>query len=183
MNEPPPTAPRRRPLPASTIVAGGVLGLVAAGAALLGAIALWAPRGAPELTEDRLAEAVTRWRAEGPADYDLDLELSGAQSGVYQAQVRGGKPVSLTLNGRRTSRRSWDAWTVNGLFDVLRHDQDHVLDAKGGFGAPAGSTVVLRAEFDPRFGYPARYERTVLGTPIHIQWRVTRFAPQPPGGS
>ncbi len=34
----------------------------------------------------------------------------------------------------------------------------------------------LRCEFDPQYGFPQRYQRTVFGGGPDVYWQVTEFA-------
>src|SRR5438034_10968514 len=46
---------------------------------------------APRLTQADYDAAVERWEKNGPADYDLDLELSGHRTGTIHVEVRHGE--------------------------------------------------------------------------------------------
>ena len=59
-------------------------------------------------------------------------------------------------------------------FETIRQDFDS-SEKPGGFGAAAGTETILKAEFDPQYGYPRRYQRFVLGTDLDVEWHVTRF--------
>ena len=48
------------------------------------------------------------------------------------------------------------------------------------FGQPKGTKSVLRFTPDPELGYPRRYRRDVLGTPLALAIDVIRFEPSPP---
>jgi hypothetical protein len=143
---------------------------------------LWAlvlsslPGAAPTVTAADLRAALARWRQQGPRDYDLVVVVSGAQTGRYEIQVRDGQPIAANREGRPLNRRTASYWTVPGLFDVIQHDLKYVDDPVRGFNAPAGSAVVLRAEFDAELGFPRRYQRSILGQSSDIDWRVTEFS-------
>jgi hypothetical protein len=51
------------------------------------------------------------------------------------------------------------------------------------FNSPRASEMIIRAEFDPKYGYPRQYDRVVLGTDFEIHWKVTRFEPLSPAGN
>ena len=72
-------------------------------------------------------------------------------------------------------RRTWDYWSVPGQFETIHIDWEAAKHPQEGFGVAPGTKVVLRAEFDQRYGYPRFYQRILLGTGIHVEWRVTRF--------
>ncbi len=130
----------------------------------------------PALTDETLAAAMERWRESGPKNYALQVEILGRQPGIVTLTVRDGEPIAMTRDGRTPEqRRTWSAWTVPSQFDMLATELRGQLDPARGYGAPTGSEVVLKAEFDPQLGYPLRVRRQVLGTDLAMEWRVTRF--------
>ena len=166
----------RRRLPLAPLVGGLVMGAVLALIALL-ALAIAARRSAaPAVTTEDLRAAIARWRAHGPRDYDLVVETSGKQTGRYEVRVREGQPVAARRNGLDLKRREASYWTVPSLLDVIQHDLKFVDDPQRGFNAPPGSTVILRAEFDPELGLPRSYQRSILGQASDdVQWRIAEF--------
>ena len=152
--------------------AGGLLTL----AAIIALSAVSRRQAAPELTSGTLQAAQERWQANGPTDYGMDLVVTGRQASRYHVEVRGGKPTQVLRNDRPITPRSWQYWTVPGLFEVLEHDMDCADDPTRGFGAKPGSRAVLRAEFDAELGYPRKFERLILGEPhLDMTWQVTKF--------
>ncbi|MDX1962234.1 MAG: DUF6174 domain-containing protein [Pirellulales bacterium] len=145
------------------------------------------PPRLPELTRAQLNQARQLWETRNPAAYTLELTVTGTQAGEYQTRVAGGKPVSVTRNGQELRRHTWEYWTVGGLLRVIDdelsafappavpppHNADKDLDQ------PAAN-IVMRATFDPQWGFPAQYQRTDWSTGREIQWRVTKFAVDPP---
>jgi hypothetical protein len=173
----------RQPLPrrsgrlqriALGLVLGSLLGLAAAAAVL--AIARRDPL--PPFGFDELNAAAQRWEANGPRDYDMDLELTGINPGVAHVEVRQGKVTAMTLNGRPTKQHLWDDWAVPGLFAIIRRDLESCLVPKPAPGqsadAPAPQPVYPHGLFDPHYGYPAQYHR-ITPTGADAQWKVTRF--------
>jgi len=161
---------------ARTVIAGAILGAIAA--LVAGTMALFWIGGdrLPQITRAELERASTRWDEQGPAHYRAQIRITGRQPGVVEIEVRDGQAVTMTRDGVTPSQqRTWDYWTVPNQFEMIRQDFDSAEDPEGGFGAPAGSRAVFRAEFDPEFGYPRRYERVVLGTPLDAGWEVVRF--------
>lgn len=135
----------------------------------------------PVLTRPAFDAAVARWKEHGPADYDLDVVVQGNQPGRIHVEVRGGAATAMTRDGVTPSqRRTWDYWTVPGQFDMIQIELDNQSDPRGQFAGASGSQLVLWAEFDPRYGYPRRYHRVLLGGQQEMRWEVTRF--QPIGG-
>ena len=143
----------------------------------LGIVALVASRATPALTPQSLAAAKLAWRERGPADYDLDITVRGRQPGEVRISVRDGEVTSMTRDGRSPSqRRTWDYWSVDGQFGMI--DQELLLarDPVKSFGAAEGTNVTLRAEFDQELGYPRRFQRSILGLDMDMEWEITRFA-------
>jgi len=153
---------------------GGVAGLLVA--VVFG---VWLFRDPlPRLTPERLDAAVKRWREKGPASYDLDLTLSGGQTGLIHIEVRDGEVTAMTRNGRTPDqRRTWDYWSVENQLDALGQELESARNPQRAFGVSSESSVVLRAEFDPRYGYPRIYHRIVLGQSSELRWEVTSFVP------
>ena len=131
--------------------------------------------GLPQIHPDDLAKARDRWHSAAPADYRLTVVLSGRQSGELQVEVRGGKPIGMTRNGTATKpQRTWEPWTVPGMFETLEIDFDNATNTGDKFG---GGEVVMRAEFDPTYGFPRRYLHQILGSHGDLEWTVTEFTP------
>lgn len=177
-NQRKPRRPGRRRL--STAVIAILLGGGAALLVLMAMLLMVLREATPLLTETELAAAVQRWREYGPDDYDMDILVGGRRAGTIHVEVRGGSVVAMTRDGITPSQqRTWQYWSVPGLFDMLEDDVQSADDPRGPFGALPGTKVVLRAEFNPRYGYPRRYQRTVFGTDLGIDWEIVRFAIRP----
>lgn len=129
----------------------------------------------PQISSTDFSAARQRWQAQGPPDYDLKLELTGSQTGRMVVQVRDGRPQRVDRQpGQSPPQRTWDYWTVAGLFDVIQGELDCAETAAKD---PAAPRILVRGEFDPKFGYPARFRRTALGEGTEIGWRVVAFEP------
>jgi hypothetical protein len=149
-------------------LAGGLLGLMLC-------LLLYLRDPMPRIDAQSLDAARARWQAEQPKDYDLKLELTGNQTGRLVVQVREGRPQQVERQpGRSPPQRTWDYWTVPGLLEVVEGELDCAADAAKDPNAPP---IVVRGEFDPRYGYPARFRRTSLGGGAQIGWRVLSFEP------
>ncbi|MGD9647330.1 MAG: DUF6174 domain-containing protein [Pirellulales bacterium] len=160
---------------------GCLAGLGAALVLLVLAIAWSARDPLPRLTDETLAAAMSRWDEFGPRNYDLDLVLSGAQTGNIHIEVRDGEVTNMTRDGHTpVQRRTWDFWSVPNQMAMIAEDLSSAEgDPQRAFGVSDRGQVVLQAEFDPQLGYPRRYRRQVLGTTTNtIEWRVTRFTPR-----
>lgn len=171
--------PHRRARPPA-LALGCLLGAVAAGVGLLVVIAITGRDPLPRLTRETLDAAVARWLQAGPANYDLDLVLTGAQTGNLHIEVRDGDVIKMTRDGKApVQRRTWDFWSVPNQIAMM--DEDLVAaesDPQRAFGVADRGQIVLQAEFDPVLGYPRRYRRQVLGTSNTIEWRVMQFTPR-----
>ncbi|HEV3340992.1 MAG TPA: DUF6174 domain-containing protein [Pirellulales bacterium] len=169
--KPPPSRGRR--LRASDVAVGAAVGALLMFVAL---VVVSRRQAIPPLTVESLETARRRWEESGAADYRMDIVVSGRQASRYHVEVAGGKPASVLQNDRPIARRNWPYWTVPGLFDVIEHDVDCADDPTRGFGARPGSKAVLRADFDPRRGYPRKFERLILGEPqLDMTWEVATF--------
>ena len=168
-------APRRRWRPA-TLLVGIALGILLGLAGVLAVVVTMAQGGAPLLTQAALDAARARWNEHGPASYVLDLEISGARAGRVHVEVRDGRVTRMTRDGRAPSqRRTWEYWSVPNQFATLAQDMRSAESPRSAFGVDSPEQVLLRARFDPRYGYPAEYQRTVLGADLDVGWRITHF--------
>jgi hypothetical protein len=155
-----------------------IIGLAAIGLTLVGGIVLlqlFVVERIPELTEARLELAEQLWNEQGPASYDMDLELRGAQPGNVHIEVRNRVVAATTRNGRTPPAWTWDAWSVPGMFETLAQDLQTAEAPAREIQAPPGTHWWLRCEFDPKFGVPRRYHRQVSGNGPEVFWQVTRF--------
>jgi hypothetical protein len=154
---------------------GILAGALVAIAALLVYLRMTSDR-APRLTREAYEAAVARWDAQGPADYNLDIELTGNRPSLIHVEVRNRQAVHMTRDGvQPRQERTWFYWTVPGQFDTIAEELEMAENPAKAFNAPGATQVVIWAEFDPRLGYPLRYDRVVLGTDFEIHWKVTRF--------
>jgi hypothetical protein len=144
---------------------GSCLGLVIA-AMIVVAIR----RSLPALSGERLQAAQRQWEEAAPRHYKIEITVSGAQPAVYFVEVESGEPTSATRNDiPLKQRRTWETWTVPGMFDTLASDVETLADGPG--------TLVVRCAFDPQYGFPAQYERIEMGTGQQVSWVVTHFDP------
>lgn len=146
---------------------------------LLLGIVFFAPfkRGRP-LTRERLREARRRWREKDLKDYDLEIRVGGSQRAFHRIQVRGGKVVRMTTGGADVGSRPGRYWTVEGLFGFLETELEHAGKPERAYGVKDPSQVVLRAEFDPEWGFPRRFLRHVMGRSLEARWEVISFSPR-----
>jgi hypothetical protein len=167
---------RQTPGSRNLMLLASVAGIVVLG--LLFALRHFFGESLPELTESSLDAAMTRWEKNGPASYDLDLEIAGRQPGVVHLEVRGGEVTVANRDGRPTPERTWDEWSVPGQFDTLVRELEMAADPQGEMNAPRGARIWLRAEFEPKFGYPRKFHRYASGGAIEMSWQTTAFTPK-----
>ena len=171
------TAPRRRHS-LRIFAIGAALGTLVALLVGVTTLIVMVRDTTPDLTDEALQAAIRRWKEDGPASYNLDLAVGGARSGTVHLEVRDGQVTAFTRDGQTPERRhTWDAWTVPSQFDTIHREQDLAADPSGEMGVPKGTRLLLKAEFHPRWGYPLRYRRLVLGRGPDVSWDVTRFEP------
>ncbi len=168
-------AGKPRPAPSRRVLAI-LLGTVAA-LGVTAVIFFFAMRtNAPRLTRADYEAAVARWEKNGPANYDLDLELAGNRPGKIHVEVRDGQVTHMVRDGvEPRQKRTWDYWSVPGQLDTIGEEMEMAEHPATSFNVPAGSQVVMWAEFDPELGYPRQYHRVVLGAAYEVHWTTTRF--------
>lgn len=159
---------------ARRLVLGLIGGVVAGLAILVGLLFAMRPAPLPTLTAETLEAARQKWAQAGPANYDLELKIAGRQPGVVEVQVRDGQVTQMKRDGvEPAERRTWAYWSVPAQFDTLEEELNNVHKAASGYEGAR-----LEAQFDPHYGYPARYRRIVTSNDLSMSWEVTRFAPQ-----
>lgn len=153
-----------------------LLGLVVGGVA-----AIWYVRAnygdsLPEITPADYLAARERWKQAAPADYDIEVQVTGTRPATYRVQVRGGEAVAAWLDDRPLQQqRTFGTWSVPGMFGTMSRDVETVDKRAKGTADASTPRLTLRAEFDSRYGYPAAYRRIQWGSPVEVTWRVTRF--------
>jgi hypothetical protein len=145
--------------------------------AILAFLRVFVAENLPPFDEAALQAARLRWDERGPASYDLDLEVRGAQPGTVHVEVRDGVPTASTRNGRPTPERTWDVWTVPGQFETLEREVEFAENPQQEMQAPRGARLWPRCEFDPEFGFARHYHRHATGGAPDMSWEITRFEP------
>jgi len=162
---------RRHPL-----TYGIIVGLFGAMLVSIGFLIVSMLRRAPQLTRADYEAAVARWESAGPHGYDLDVELGGRRPGKIHVEVRAGEATHMTRDGVvPKQKRTWYYWSVPGMFDTIEQELDLAEDPAASYKLPAGAQVAMWAEFDPKVGYPRRFDRVVLGADLEVHWKVTDF--------
>jgi hypothetical protein len=132
----------------------------------------------PPLTPEIFAAAHERSKAAAPANYDIEVRVTGPQAATYRVEVRGGDPQAAWRNGQPlTTRRTFGTWSVKGMFSTMSRDVEANERAAA---ANKQQPLILRAEFDQKYHYPARYRRIDNGSrkggdSITVAWEVTEF--------
>ena len=125
-----------------------------------------------QLKPEQLAEAKALWKKNRPSNYDLTYTKKGSATGTFALEVRNGKVVSVTLDGRPITRDDrpldpslYSRYDMTGLLDDI--DQFSRLDAEP--GRPRTFTVAV---FDPEDGHLIHYVRRVMGSTERIEINV-----------
>ena len=135
----------------------------------------------PRLTPTDFYATLDRWKANPQLNYDIEIEVTGPQAAVYRAEVRDGQPIAAWRNNQPlTQRRTFGTWSVPGMFSTMARDVDVVERRADGRAKPGEIELILRAEFDPQYHFPRRYERIEWGSrrgsdAVSVTWRVVRF--------
>ncbi len=183
MAEPKPTtsasAPRD-PLRRVTAIATAILsGAVFAFACVMIPVILWNRGSLPPLTQERFNEARKTWKANGPASYDVEIEVVGRQSATYRVQVRGGVVQTALRNGQPLKQaRTMGTWSVPGMFGTIAIDMENVRKVLEGNADRATPQLTLRGTFHSELGYPQSYyrvEKVKRGSNPEVSWRVVSF--------
>ncbi len=112
------------------------------------------------VTRERLAAARTLWDAAKIIDYELDWDVSGAQTGRYHVEVRGGKVERLTNNDQPTDSHAPEYFTVDGLFQTIEESLSHCEHPQSG-AFPEGTQIWLRMRTHPTLGYPVKFVKQI----------------------
>ncbi len=134
--------------------------------------------GLRELRADDLGRAQQLWERSLLRSYSAQVEVRAdrLEAGHFEIDVRDGEVTRAVQNGIPASG-SGAAYTIDGLFAILRREIELAAEPDKGFGAPAGYRAYLRVRFHPRWGYPERYRRSVGGTTNGVEIAVRRFTP------
>ena len=139
----------------------------------LAALVLMVRGEGDELTREGLGAARARWRDHGASDYEMEVAITGVQTGRHTISVRNGRVVEMKTGGAAVEPRVWEYWSVEGMFRFLA---DELRNAEDPQRAHGGSDVVLIVEFDDVHGYPRRFVRHVTGQATGIEWNVEKFS-------
>ena len=134
----------------------------------------------PELSPAIFHAENERAKATVPADYDIEVRVTGTQPATYRVEIRGGQAQAAWRNGNPlTSRRTFGTWSVPGMFGTISRDIEALERHAAGKADQFTPQLTLRAAFDPQYHYPAKYRRIEWGSPVEVEWEVTSFNPKP----
>ena len=145
-----------------------IVGIIAI-AALVFVITRVRANSLPTITRADFEAAQQRWIDSETSNYEIAVKVEGMQPGSYEVAVQNDIATAATFDGRDLRRqRTFGTWSVGGMFDTLSRDLE--TNDKHGY-------LLLKAEFDPEYGYPMKYERMEMRTGAHdtLQWEVTKF--------
>ena len=153
---------------------GGILGIIVAVITML----LMGPGQIPELNASSFNQALNQWGSNRLMNYEIEITVQGRQPGRYRTTVQDGEVVSAEFNNNAlTNPRTMSTWTVDGMFRTIDYDVQAQLNRDA-----QDPELTLRAEFNPQYGYPQKYQRIQWGSLNELNWEVTRFeitAPAP----
>ncbi len=156
-------------------------------------------RPPPQMYVTEFKPALLRWQTQGPKNYVMEIQIFGQQSGEMTVGVFNGRPIHVSRNGTVTPEHTWQHWTIDGLFEIIRRDLEGLDEPARAFGMAKDNAsrdgvitdgllndgavnergkppvVVQQAEFDEELGYPRRYRRSVQNTSDEIEWEIVRF--------
>jgi len=127
------------------------------------------PSTGEPLTPERLAEARALWEKRGPSSYWLEVDVPGAH---HRVEVKDRAVVAMTTDGNPVSPSAREHWTVEGMFRFLSEELSNLRRSGAAYGVADPTDVFLRAEFDSRLGFPARFLRHIQGQARSFEWTV-----------
>ena len=127
------------------------------------------------VTTEQLEAARRRWQQAQITDYDMELEVSGAQSGRYDIAVRQGKLQRMVRDGHPASPIQGKYWTVKGLFRTIELELQWQQPPVSTGTPPPGNTMVLLARFDSKLGLVREYSRQMTDESRSVRIRLHRF--------
>jgi hypothetical protein len=147
---------------------------------LTGLVLLSINRGKyPPLDRPEFEAARKLWAQNGPADYNIEIQVLGRQEATYSAEVRNGEVQSAKRNGTPLKqRRTFDTWSVPGMFETIGRDVENLEKVKSGRADASTPRLRLRCKFDEKYGYPLRYlreESSGVGDNPEVIWEVKKF--------
>jgi hypothetical protein len=125
-----------------------------------------------QLTLSQLRAARDLWEQKRPSDYRLEYTKKGSATGTFVVEVRGGKAVSVLMDGRPIlqDEKPLDKeliyrYDMTALFNDI--EQFLEIDAR-----PGSPRAYNRAYFDPDDGHLLQYVRRIMGTTNRLEITV-----------
>ena len=150
------------------IVIGGLLGVVV----VLFATKMWlGPRKLIDIDQEIVEQNIAIWEKNQPNSYNIQIEVKGNLNGVYDVHVKDGQVVKAYFGDRELKgTRTLQTWSVPGMIRMLELDlaNQQRLQKKG-------IKLMVRAQFDSEYGYPARYQRLDYSNRQAASWTVVKF--------
>jgi hypothetical protein len=151
-------------------------GLVIGGVAMIFFVRWKYGNALPAITPADYIAARERWKSVAPADYDIEVQVTGTQAATYRVEVRGGEATAAWRNDMPLiQQRTFGTWSVPGMFGTMSRDIETLDKHTKGTADASTPRLTLRARFDPHYGYPAAYRRIQSGSRVEVTWRVTKF--------
>ena len=127
------------------------------------------------LTADLLEVAKERWKENAVTEYSLALQVSGANEGLHEIEVKDGKVVGMSVDGVPVPEHVWVYWNVEGMFRFMAEELLRRENPKDAYGVEDKERVLLHAKFNGKYGYPQRFMRHVYQQKIGVEWKVLAF--------
>jgi hypothetical protein len=130
------------------------------------------------VTREKLVDARRRWEAADILNYNLDFEISGAQTGRYAVEVRDGEATRVTRNGQPATPGDPHYYTIDGLFQTIEREFEVSEQSARGpavVGAERPTASWVRMRCDDRLGYPVHYVGQIPGRTTSVEIRVHRL--------
>ena len=106
----------------------------------------------------------------------MEVKLSKNQVEIHRVEVRDGDVRGYTLNDLpMTRRRTFDTWSVPGMFSTIERDVENVELVASGKAGPYTPRLTLWGIFHEQYGFPERYRRIQWGSDMEVSWEVTEF--------
>lgn len=112
-----------------------------------------------DLTEASLSAAKERWRNARVVDYDIRFNMNGS---LFELVVRAKEVTSILVNGQRPETVDEDAYTVDGLLEILDLELENLTDPNGPMTI-GRNVAYARVRFHEEMGYVERYVRSRAG--------------------
>lgn len=145
-------------------------------------LGLWSlRRPLPKVTRLEWEQAHDKWSQQGPANYHVQVRVTGRQGARYDVRVRNGVVVEALRNGEPLSPGpTMETWSVPGMFRTILLDVEGLERRSRNNDDPAApsTSLLLRCEFEPERGIPLRYQRIEWGngaTNPDASWTVDKF--------